>query len=465
MSIDKKDSDFRSLEEKWNLVDALWKGTDGMRAAGQLYLPKFAGETDQNYTQRLMYTDLFNAYRKAVKDNVAKIMARNVSVENASDTIRAFEEDVDTQGRDLSTFVGDVLTNAMHHGVAYILVDMPRVEEPVTLADYLTGEIRPYFVDIAATQVLSVRSRKTLRGEYLAYFKYAEQVTEEFGSDKSSNKYTTQIREFTRTEEGNVEFAVYRKNDEGWYVVDMGVMEGLSQIPIVPLYGNRTGYMIGEPVLMDLAELNVSHWKSTSDQKWALHYARAPILLAKMLSTVDDEGKVVEINVGPNSLVHGMTPESDLKYVEHSGAAIAAGRQELKDLEDQMAVLGLELVLNRTGALTATEAAINSANQNSSLKKIAMDAENSIAMALYIAHLYYGIESEFEGLEVNLNKEYLPVAGEKGINEVLTLYRSGLISAGDLLKEFKRRQLLSPTHEIEEERFEQFDNPANNGTS
>ena len=40
--------------------------------------------------------------------------------------------------------------------------------------------------------------------------------------------------------------------------------------------------------------------------------------------------------------------------VEHSGAAIDAGRTELKDMEFQMQAMGLQLIVSRSGTTTAT---------------------------------------------------------------------------------------------------------------
>ena len=45
----------------------------------------------------------------------------------------------------------------------------------------------------------------------------------------------------------------------------------LTEIPFVPFYGVRDGFMCGKPALGDLAYLNVKHWQSQSDQDTILH--------------------------------------------------------------------------------------------------------------------------------------------------------------------------------------------------
>ncbi|MGR5448171.1 DUF4055 domain-containing protein, partial [Vibrio jasicida] len=83
----------------------------------------------------------------------------------------------------------------------------------------------------------------------------------------------------------------------------------------------------GVPPLAELAYMNVEHWQSKSDQQTILHVARVPILFAKMLG--DNK-----ITVGGAAVVKCEDENGDLKYVEHGGAAIEAGRLSLLDLED-----------------------------------------------------------------------------------------------------------------------------------
>ena len=52
--------------------------------------------------------------------------------------------------------------------------------------------------------------------------------------------------------------------------------------------------------------------------------ARVPILFGRNLKVGEDG-----IEIGPNRLILGEGDGADLKYVEHGGAAIEAGRQDL----------------------------------------------------------------------------------------------------------------------------------------
>lgn len=55
---------------------------------------------------------------------------------------------------------------------------------------------------------------------------------------------------------------------------------------------------------------------------------------------------------------------------------MAAGRQELQDLENSMALYGLQLLQPKTGAITATESMRDAEENNSTLKAWALQFQD-----------------------------------------------------------------------------------------
>ena len=123
-----------------------------------------------------------------------------------------------------------------------------------------------------------------------------------------------------------------RSNLSNLWAISRDGRHGLGQVPLITFNVAPNGFMRCRPPLIDLAWLNLAHWQSSSDQRHILHVARVPILFGRALQA--GEGA---IEVGPNRLILADDPAADLRFVEHSGAAIAAGRQDLIDLEDRMA--------------------------------------------------------------------------------------------------------------------------------
>jgi hypothetical protein len=151
----------------------------------------------------------------------------------------------------------------------------------------------------------------------------------------------------------------------------------LDYIPLVTFYADKQGLMCAKPPLMDLADLNIRHWQSTSDQITVLTVSRFPMLAC---SGAIDETK---LRVGPNKWLNTPDTAGRFYYVEHTGAAINAGRQDLLDLEDKMAAYGATFLTRTTqGGGGATGRAIDSADITCPLQDMAIRFRDAVAQAL-----------------------------------------------------------------------------------
>ena len=138
-----------------------------------------------------------------------------------------------------------------------------------------------------------------------------------------------------------------QKDPSDWEVVEAGTTK-LAFIPFVFFYGIRQGIGLGETPLLELAYQNIEHYQSSSDQQTILHVARVPILFAKKFGET-------EITIGAGTAASCDDELSDLKYVEHQGFSISAGRQSILDLEDRMRATGAELIQQTPDRTTATQ--------------------------------------------------------------------------------------------------------------
>lgn len=110
-----------------------------------------------------------------------------------------------------------------------------------------------------------------------------------------------------------------------------------------------------------------------------------------------------EVNIGPNSALSAQSHEADARWVEHSGKAIGAGRDDLKDLELRMQVLGLELLIAKTGNTTATGEAIDAAKMTTPLAAMANAMEDTLETALGFMAKYLGLK---DGGSVTVNTDF-----------------------------------------------------------
>ena len=188
---------------------------------------------------------------------------------------------------------------------------------------------------------------------------------------------------------------------------------------MTPVYLNRTGFMTGEPPLSELADLNVAHWQSQSDQRNILHVARVPILYGAGFEEADT------IEIGASSMVRTTNPNAKLEYVEHTGAAIDAGDKDLQNLEFQMQQMGLQLLVPQPGQ-TATGEIRDDAKEMSPRAMMAAALGDAIEQALGFMAEYRGLGADAGG-SVEVNTDF-GIVGSADATTLLNAVNAGQIS-------------------------------------
>jgi len=270
-----------------------------------------------------------------------------------------------------------------------------------------------------------------------------ESVTE-YDYKTLAEKNIIQSKEFERveTEDGpQIIYRIYRKDEyDNEYLYDENVIRGVSQIPIVPVYSNKVEPYIGEPVLMDLAYMNISHFRKSSDVDTALHYGAMPMLEIKGGDNSIDPvtGQSEEIVISPNSGIN-VSESGGVRWIELNGSGVKTYMENIKELEASMSVLGLEITSKKAITETATGRLLDEHTSNSMLKTICIDLEASLEKAFGFAGEY--ISATTDNIVVNIDTS-LAVTPDAGVSTLIDLVREGILSASDALEEIKQRQLL-----------------------
>lgn len=420
MSVETRSGRCQKFYTDRHLLRTLRGGTKAMRAVGKTYLPQEPGEDDKAYERRLARTTLTNFTKRAVKNLASKPFSRSIVV--TSDRTQEFADEyasaVDARGTSLNALCSRVFEDAMWQGTSFIAVDRP------------TNGGRPYAYNLSGDAILGY---KLDEDDTLSEIRIFEKLTVE--TEDYEEKEVGRVRVF-RKEGERVVWDLWEEGEKG-YVKTVDSMDfGLNEIPVMPVHASpveASGELFSPAPMEDMAYLNLKHYQESSDQSNILHVARVPVLFAKGMA--DD----AQISIGSEYAIKG-GEGSDLKYVEHSGAAINAGRQSIVDLEHALASYGAEMLQNTGAVETATGRALKA-------------GENNNQVAMLATNLAAGVEKVFEWLaRFNLisNAEFVvDINTDYGINastEELTALKDartlGDLSREDYLQEMKRRGIL-----------------------
>jgi hypothetical protein len=305
-------------------------------------------------------------------------------------------EDVDLAGTHVDPFMRSIFEDALEAGHAAILVDAPQSDGPAPNAAVEAAMgLRPYWVHIKKDDILSWRTSRVNGAVVLDQAVIREVVYEpdgEFGEKK-----VTRFKVYRRADP--VTWIEYQKTDgEEVTQVATGVIANVSEIPLCPVYTDKTGVLESDPPLLALAYTNVAHYQVQSDHLTALHKASVPI---PVLVGVDVKAA---IPVGPNVGVKVPT-DGDFKYVETTGAALGATADQITKFETQMAREGMSMLQHETRAAETAEAKrIDKSEQDSTLAVAARSLQDAIEQAL-------GFHAQMRGLgdkggQVVVNRDF-----------------------------------------------------------
>ena len=432
-----------AMREYWAVISPLMGGTMAMRAAGKCLLPQYPAEADDSYKERLRLSTLLPAYSETVGNMTSRVFAEPLQVgDDVPDDIVEMTKDIDCAGNDLNSWAVGFFSEGMSHGLCHAFVDHQRADALKTKAEEKAAGVRPYVVMVKPEQVLGWRSKNGV----LTMIRFIEVVEEEDG------EFGAICVEQIRVLEPGA-WRIYRRKEKGgeFAIHDEGV-SSLTNIPWVTFYTGRTGFMTAKPPLLELAHLNVKHWQSQSDQDNILHVIRVPILVRiGVQMSFNEQGVPVPpaFKVGTGSLTD-LPKEGDLKYVEHTGQAVEAGRNSLKDLIDEMRMAGAKLLTpDKSATKTATQAEEEAAQELSPLARMAHHFADCLAQLLQFMADYRGLgEGGTVEMRGNFDVDYMP---EVSLPTLVSMANAGMISKETLFTEMQRRGVISDEYDWEEE--------------
>jgi len=435
------------MAPRWSKIDALLGGTETMRAAGVDYLPQHDNEANATYDERLAATTLFNATELTLNTWVGKPFSEPITIldDTTPELVNLFD-DLDLQGNNIDVFARNWFKSGIAKAFSHVLIDFPKAMARAdgkarTLDDDRKENLRPYWIQIEPERVLFMASEMVNGQEMLTQVRILDHVVE---LDGFAEVITPKIRVLTPGQVDTYKKAKRKRGGKDVWQLESTETYDLGFIPFVTFYADRQDLMLGKPPLDDLADLNITHWQSSSDQRATLTVARFPILA--LSGGVDEKNK---LTVGPRKWLYSPDPQSKFYYVEHKGMALKSGRDDMKDLEEQMARYGADYMKKRVSGETATGRVLDAAEATSPLQDATNRFQDSVNTALAMTAEW--LAKEFTG-GVQIHNDFGPESDEmEGLKPLTEARKNRDISRKTYLSELKRRDVLPEDFDIDEE--------------
>jgi hypothetical protein len=421
-----------AMMSDWSVMAAVTRGTNYIRDLSETYLPQEPREDDDAYTTRVNRSVLSPYTSRLIETAAGAILRKPIHVEGDPYWLELIE-DIDGLGSSINEYARRALVSSLTYGHSAILVDYPSAINAVNLAEERAMGRRPYFVHVDAPQIWGWRKEGgTNRLLQVRIHDYDVRPLNEFGEEQVEQMrviYPGRYDLYTLGQEV-VEFTA-----TGDY--------SLPEIPLVPIYSNRRGLLLSQPPLLDIANLNITHYQRQADLIHALHIAAMPTLV---LEGWDDT--TGSATMGVNYAI-AMQPGNKAYYVQADATSFDAQMQELQSLESQMSTLGVTKLFGQKFVAESAEAKrIDQAQSNSVLSIISQELESALNQAFVYAAQYVGLEPP--EITIDRDFDYYRLIGQD-VSVLAQLNQMGKISDSMLLEILRRGEVLPDNINIEDE--------------
>ena len=424
--------DVISMMPDWSVMAAVTRGTNYIRDLSETYLPQEPREDEDAYQTRVDRSVLSPYTSRLIETAAGAILRKPIHVEGDQYWLDLCQN-IDGLGSSINEYARRALVSSLTYGHSAILVDYPSASEARNLAEERALGRRPYFVHIDAPQIWGWRKESgTNRLLQVRIHAYNVRPLNDFGEE--------QVEEMRVIYPGR--YDLYTLGQE---VVEFTATGGysLSEIPLVPIYSNRRGLLISQPPLLDIANLNITHYQRQADLIHALHIAAMPTLV---LEGWDDT--TGSATMGVNYAI-AMQPGNKAYYVQADATSFDAQMAELQSLESQMSTLGVTKLFGQKFVAESAEAKrIDQAQSNSVLSIISQELESALNQAFQFASQYVGIEAP--EITIDRDFDYYRLIGQD-VSVLAQLNQMGKISDAMLLEILRRGEILPDNVNIEDE--------------
>ena len=400
------------MMKSWEIMKAVTEGTEYLRENSEAFLPLEPREDYDAYMARVNRAVFSPFTQRLIRAATGLVLRKPISLIGDPYWTEMFKMDVDGCKSDLDEYARRVLMCSLTYGQSHILVDYPAPSGARSLAEERAQDRRPYWIEVDPTNLYGWRLDRESNYGNLIQARIGEKAVVPEG--KFGERVYDQVRVI---EPGK--YRVFRRKDqidemydlndnsfagefdattaqEEFKLVESGQFS-LGEIPLVTIYAGKTDNLTSKPPLLDIAYLNLAHFQRQADLIHSLHVASQPMLV---MEGYDDQTKDLAISV---NYAMATQPGNKVYYVEPASSAFDAQSAEIKELQMQMATLGISTLSQQKFVAESADARrLDRVDTNSMLAMVSMELEQKLQKAFNLSAQYVGIEPP----EVKISRDF-----------------------------------------------------------
>lgn len=427
MPVDSKHPSYTARIADWNKCRVAFEGQSAIKAAGVTYLPRLTEQSDEEYQAYKTRALFYSITSKTIQALVGMATSKPPVVKSPEELGSYFLDDCGVQFQEM---VMGALAETLLVARFGALIDRPETGGKPIISAYNAESILNWRVDSQGKPTMVVLE---------------EQVYEQDAEDKFELESEIQYR-VLELENGVYTQSLY--NDDKEFVrkfVPLNTGKTMNYIPFYMVNPFGVGFDIHKPPVLDIVDINISHYRTSADLEHGRHYTGLPV---PVVSGVDGSTK---LRIG--SMVAWVLPDANAKayYLEFTGQGLVSLEKALSEKQTQLASLSARLIgQSSNGSEAADTVRLRYVSETASLASVVRSVE------AFLNQVYQGL-ADMESLErsavsIKMDKEFLDTRMSSiELRELVKAYIEGGISKETLVFNLRRGDVLSPDRTDKEE--------------
>lgn len=456
MSVQNCCSEYNRFIKKWEKCRDVVGGETYVKHRKERYLPRASGMDDNDYRGYLMRAQFFNAAGRTL-DGLSGMINRKPALVTVPEGYEKYIENVDGKDHSLVQFCSESVKDLLTTGWGGVLVDMPKMDNVRSQKDFEDSNLFAYMTYYKAESIINWHWSSSGRKQYLDFVVFREK-TETIKKDFTVEvKYNYRLCKIDA--DGYYKQILYNDRDEVIEESEPRMKNG--RFRYIPFFFLASSDNPTEPILEDLINVNLSHYRKSADYENGLHWTGVPTPWTQGadVGTVFVNGREVAaepLKLG-GSVVQNLPAGASMQYLEFGGSGCAQLANAMAADEDRMAILGARIISQeRNGVEAAETARIHRAGENSILSDIANNLSIIFSKILKI-YLEWssGNEVPDDKHSVQFNTDYdVSMMPASDLVAYVSAWQAGAISKKTMFRNLKEGEIISPEKSFDDEQAE-----------
>jgi hypothetical protein len=361
-------------------------------------------------------------------------------------------EDVTMSGVSFANFAQDVTLEDVAISRVGVLVDHPSGKtnedgSPLSLAQAEALGLRPSMTMYRAEAILNWHYEFVNNHMVLTQVRLQEMATVR----KSEFEFEEEARiRVLDLKDGFYRVRLFKAENEeqiGWDAYPLKRGAKLTEIPFYFIGPDGSTNELSEPVLIDLIDLNLAHYRVSSDYEHGCHMTGLPTpVITGVNPKYDAAGNPIQENWYIGSTAAWVLPAgATAEFLEFTGQGLSALEKNLEKKEAQMAAIGARMLTpEKAGVEAEGTLALRHAGEHSILAAIAVAVSEGLTKALKTFADWAGYASD--KIKFEINRDFMPLMlSPQMLTTLLATVQAGRMSHEAFFDLLKRGDL----HEAE----------------